>query len=196
MLAATGGVNTHRGAIWALGLLVTAAAQAPAACAPQQVASRAALIARTPDRHAPRRTGHKGERARRDYGVGGARGQAEAGFPHVIEVALPTLWQARAAGVAEDTARLDALLALMSLLDDTCVLSRGGPAALDAVQAGAARVLDAGGSTTSAGRRALARLDAELLALNVSPGGSADLLAAALFLDRLNNPAPAPDSRP
>ncbi|BAK77770.1 triphosphoribosyl-dephospho-CoA synthase MdcB [Pseudogulbenkiania sp. NH8B] len=196
MLAATGGVNTHRGAIWALGLLITAATQAPAACAPQQVASRAGRLANTPDRHAPRRTGHKGERARLDYGVGGARGQAEAGFPHVVEVALPALWRARAAGVAEDAARLDALLALMSLLDDTCVLARGGPAALDAVQAGAARVLDAGGSASPAGRRALMRLDAELLALNVSPGGSADLLAAALFLDRLNNAAPAPDGRP
>lgn len=196
MLRATGGVNTHRGAIWALGLLVTAAAQAPMACAPLQVARRAAVLANTPDRHAPHHTGHKGERARLDYGVGGARGQAEAGFPHVTEVALPALWQARAAGVAEDTARLDALLALMSLLDDTCVLARGGPAALDAVQAGAAWVLDAGGSATPAGRHALARLEAELLARHVSPGGCADLLAATLFLDRLNNAVPVPDGRP
>ncbi|ELW9444449.1 triphosphoribosyl-dephospho-CoA synthase, partial [Pluralibacter gergoviae] len=39
------------------------------------------------------------------------------------------------------------------------------------------------------GRDALARLDAQMLALNASPGGAADLLAAALFIDRVCQPA-------
>lgn len=184
MLQATGGVNTHRGAIWALGLLVTAAAMCPADRAPVRVASRAGALARLPDRHAPGATGHKGERACRAYGVGGARGQAQAGFPHVVHVALPTLRHSRAGGDAEDAARLNALLAVMAELDDTCVLSRGGPAALSCVQAGAQGVLASGGAGTRAGRAALHALERELIARNVSPGGAADLLAAALFLDR------------
>ena len=88
MLDATGGINTHRGAIWALGLLVTAAAQAPHALDAAAVANRAARLANIPDRFAPVSTGHKGERACNDYGVGGAKGQACAGFPHVIKIAL------------------------------------------------------------------------------------------------------------
>uniref|UniRef100_UPI001F566777 triphosphoribosyl-dephospho-CoA synthase n=3 Tax=unclassified Anaeromyxobacter TaxID=2620896 RepID=UPI001F566777 len=83
----------------------------------------------------------------------------------------------------EDDARLEALLAVMSTLDDTCLLHRGGPRALQVAQRGAAAALRAGGPGTAAGRAALLALDAELLALNVSPGGSADLLAAVLFLD-------------
>ncbi|EPL1359447.1 triphosphoribosyl-dephospho-CoA synthase, partial [Pseudomonas aeruginosa] len=43
----------------------------------------------------------------------------------------------------------------------------------------------AGGSASLAGRRRLCELDRRLLALNASPGGAADLLAACLFLDRL-----------
>ena len=184
MLQTTGGVNTHRGAIWALGLLVTAAAMCPADRASVRVASRAGALARLPDRHAPGFTGNKGERACHTYGVGGARGQAHAGFPHVVHVALPALRRARASGDAEDAARLNALLAVMAELDDTCVLSRGGAAALSCVQAGAQGVLASGGAGTRSGRTALHALERELIARNVSPGGAADLLAAALFLDR------------
>lgn len=182
MLAATGGVNTHRGAIWALGLLVTAAGAGT--CDAAQTARLAGELARLPDRFRPIATGHKGERACRDYGVSGARGQAEAAFPHVTGHALPQLRLARRRGDSETAARLNALMAIMRSLDDTCVLARGGPSALRDMQDGAAAVLAAGGAAALAGRRALHRLDARLLALGVSPGGAADLLAGALFLDR------------
>ncbi|VVD79848.1 2-(5''-triphosphoribosyl)-3'-dephosphocoenzyme-A synthase [Pandoraea eparura] len=193
MLAATGGVNTHRGAIWALGLLITAAAQAPNARSANAVARRAGTLARLPDRFAPCATGHKGERACLDYGVGGARGQAWAGFPHVTKVALPALRRARAAGMREDHARIDALLAVMATLDDTCVLARGGPDALQAMQAGAGAVRASGGLSTSDGRRQFRKLESDMLARHISPGGAADMLAAALFLDRL--PAKGSPSR-
>ncbi|MFK3737428.1 triphosphoribosyl-dephospho-CoA synthase [Massilia sp. TN1-12] len=185
MLAATGGVNTHRGAIWALGLLVTAAAGIEGAYDAAAVAARAGLLARIDDPDAPRRTGNKGERACRRHGVGGARGQARAGFPQVIQHALPALRGARARGDTEAQARVNALLAVMSTLDDTCLLARGGVPALQATQDGARRVLDAGGVATPVGRRLLAALEAQMAAQHVSPGGAADLLAAALLLDRL-----------
>ncbi|MGK5023292.1 triphosphoribosyl-dephospho-CoA synthase [Janthinobacterium sp. RB2R34] len=188
MMAATGGVNTHRGAIWALGLLVTAAAQLQErgdSLVPTAVAARAGALARLTDRSAPLDTGNKGQLACRQYQVGGARGQALAGFPHVLDVGLPALRAARARGDNDTTARLNALLAIVASLDDTCVLSRGGVAALLAVQAGAAAVLANGGAGTRPGTRALLALEAAMLDLNVSPGGAADLLAAALFLDSL-----------
>jgi triphosphoribosyl-dephospho-CoA synthase len=72
----------------------------------------------------------------------------------------------------------------MAVLSDTCVLWRSGPAGLAAVQQGARAVLAEGGSATLAGRRHLRGLDQQLLHLNASPGGAADLLAACLFLDK------------
>ena len=183
MLAATSGSNAHRGAIWVIGLLLAARTIGGAALTPREIARLAARIARHEDRFAPREDSH-GLRACRLYGARGARGQACAGFPHVVDIGLPALWSGRARGAEETCAQLDALMAIMSRLDDTCLLHRGGPSALHAAQSGAELVLAAGGSSREAGRRALLRLDAELLALDASPGGSADLLTACLFLDR------------
>lgn len=183
MLAATGGSNAHRGAIWVIGLLVAARAMSGAGATSSEVAARAGRIAAFPDRYAPPQDSH-GARVCRRYGVPGARGEARAGFPHVVNVGLPALWASRAGGADETCSRLDALMAIMASLDDTCLLHRGGRPALEAAQSGARAVLAAGGSSTASGRRALLRLDAELLARHASPGGCADLLAACLFLDR------------
>ncbi|MET0264794.1 MAG: triphosphoribosyl-dephospho-CoA synthase [Duganella sp.] len=191
MMAATGGVNTHRGAIWALGLLVTAAARCAVSGTtdPHSIANLAGVLARCTDPAAPASTGNKGETARRIWCVGGARGQAEAAFPHVTTVALPMLHAARARGDSDSAAQLNALLAIMASLDDTCLLARGGIDALTAAQAGAHAVLDAGGVASEAGRAAMRRLDADLLARRASPGGAADLLAATLLLDRIGSTA-------
>jgi triphosphoribosyl-dephospho-CoA synthase len=183
MLEATGGSNSHKGAIWALGLLISAAAMydedgARAAA----VAAKAKDIASFEDRAMPRLVSH-GDAVARLYGVAGARGEALCGFPHVMEVALPMLRHRRQHGATEQVARLDALLSVMSCLDDTCVLYRGGAMALAIAKEGAVAVEAAGGSGTPLGKRRLNQLERGLLNLNVSPGGSADLLAAALFLD-------------
>jgi len=89
----------------------------------------------------------------------------------------------RSAHAPESIAHLDALLAIMASLTDTCLLYRGGRTALKAAQQGAAAVIAAGGAGTSHGREHLLVLDNRLLELRVSPGGSADLLAGTLFLD-------------
>ncbi len=189
MMQATAGCNTHRGAIWTLGLLCAAASSlALAERTSSTICYRAAHIASLPDGSAPgpnsQQASH-GAAALARYGVRGARGEAAAGFPHVLRRALPVLRSTRATGGHEDSARLNALLAIMATLDDTCLLHRGGPLALHTAQRGAQRALQAGGAATTAGMRSLLDLDSELLALNSSPGGSADLLAAALFLDRI-----------
>ncbi|MET8138772.1 triphosphoribosyl-dephospho-CoA synthase [Sphaerisporangium sp. NPDC005288] len=197
MSRVTGGVNTHRGALWTLGLLVAATAVGTAT--DREAARVAARLASLPDRNVPAGAISHGERARRRYGASGARGQAVAAFPHVIDVALPRLRLAGAAGLRQDAARqdaarLDALLAVMSLLEDTCVLHRGGLDGLRVVRSGAGRVLAEGGAGTRRGRAALLELDERLTARRLSPGGSADLLAAALFLDIV--PWPSPDACP
>ncbi|WP_454807596.1 triphosphoribosyl-dephospho-CoA synthase [Paraburkholderia fungorum] len=186
MLNATGGSNAHRGAIWIVGLLVAGASMSSSATRlnARKVCTLAAQIACFPDRFAAPTDSH-GERARQRYQVGGARREAQDGFPHVIETGLPALHAARANGVAENAARIDALLSIMASLDDTCLLHRAGLPGLHAAQHGARRVLEAGGSSTPDGQGALVALEHALLSLNASPGGAADLLAATLFLDML-----------
>ncbi|WP_415845978.1 triphosphoribosyl-dephospho-CoA synthase [Stutzerimonas zhaodongensis] len=191
MLRVTAGVNTHRGAIWALGLLSAAAMLRPDA-APGQVAMTAATLARLSDPAAPHNPDSHGARVCRTYGVLGAREQAQHGFPAVLGHGLPQLLASRRAGAGEQNARLDALLAIMSDLTDTCVLHRAGLQGLGRMQQGARAVLDAGGAASLDGRRQLRELDRDMLALNASPGGAADLLAATLFLDRLTPAASAP----
>ncbi|EMZ8411134.1 triphosphoribosyl-dephospho-CoA synthase, partial [Pseudomonas aeruginosa] len=125
MLRTTEGVNTHRGAIWALGLLVAAAALEPRRTQAGEVAARAGRIALLDDPAAAIGDSH-GERVRRRYGVGGAREEARLCFPRAVRHGLPQLWRSREGGAGEQNARLDALLAIMSVLDDTCVLHRAG----------------------------------------------------------------------
>jgi triphosphoribosyl-dephospho-CoA synthase len=183
MLKATKGSNSHRGAIWILGLLVSAAAfEVNDEVEASQIAATAREIASFADRATPRLVSH-GDIVTKRYGAAGARGEALGGFPHVVEVGLPTLRSKRAKGATESVARLDTLLSIMSRLDDTCLLYRGGEKALVAAKAGAAAVEQAGGSGTASGRQKLSHLDHRLLELGVSPGGSGDLLAATLFLD-------------
>lgn len=184
MLRTTGGVNTHRGAIWALGLLTAAAALPGATPRAGGLAMRAAQLALLHDRYAPRQASNGSAVAQR-YGVGGAREQAQQAFPAVLHHGLPQLRASRLAGHGEQSARLDALLAIMTQLHDTCVLHRAGLPGLQAMHQGAQAVLDQGGSASLAGRRRLLALDQQLLALNASPGGAADLLAACLLIDRL-----------
>ena len=183
MYRVTQGSNTHKGAIWVLGLLVAAAARERGQNA-QEIAAAAGAIARLPDRMQPALLTH-GDIVRARYGAFGARGEAINDFPHVIEVGLPALQGKRAAGCSEQVCRLHALLSIMSRLNDTCVLYRGGVEALHAVKSGARAVLMAGGPGSTQGRKEIRKLESDLITRNVSPGGSADLLAATIFLDAI-----------
>ncbi|MCA1219840.1 triphosphoribosyl-dephospho-CoA synthase [Streptomyces sp. 8L] len=180
MLRATGGVNTHRGALWALGLLAAGLGATGTLQGAGEFAAAIAAIA-DPDPESSRPS--HGTRVRQGYGAPGARGEALAGFPHVLKVALPALRAGRGSGASEEAARLDALLAVMARMEDTCLLHRGGPRGLSAVRRMASAVLEVGGCGTPCGRERLAALDDYCLAHRLSAGGSGDTLAAALFLD-------------
>jgi triphosphoribosyl-dephospho-CoA synthase len=185
MFRATGGSNAHKGAIWVLGLLISAAAmQSDEKRTASEIAATARAIASFEDRAAPRLLSH-GDVVVKRYGASGARGEAVQGFPHVVDVGLPTLRRRRSSGATEDVARLDTLLSIMARLDDTCLLYRGGTDALITAKKNALAVERAGGVGTQVGSQHLTFLDRQLLDLKVSPGGSADLLAATIFLDAL-----------
>lgn len=187
MLTATGGVNTHRGAIWNLGLMVIATAglgqQQPRErpCA-NLITRRAGRLASIPDSftdHRPR----PGATARKRFRVGGAVSEAAAGFPHVL-AALRGMSSTE--GYTDlpptNTQKLRGLLTSMSSLDDTCVLHRGGQEGLEFVQSGALALLAVSTSEPATWATALKNFDHQLAERDLSAGGSADLLACALFL--------------
>jgi len=190
MLAATGGINTHRGAIFALGLLCAAAARTHARGEiPDDATLRRVLIAQwsaalMAAKHSDVPASH-GMRATYRYSVGGAREQARRAFPAVFDVALPALRAALARGCDERHARVSAFFALLAHLDDTNLLHRGGAEGLAFVRGRAREFKDAGDVHAS---DALARAEAihrEFVARRLSPGGSADLLAAAMFVHEI-----------
>src|SRR5580658_1303687 len=100
MYNVTLGSNTHKGAIWTLGLLVAAAARSEHQNA-TRIASIAGSIARLPLRALPALITH-GDVARMRYGAAGARGEAWNDFPHVIQYGLPLLSERRIAGCSEE----------------------------------------------------------------------------------------------
>ena len=185
MLRATSGVNTHRGAIFSLGLLVAAAARARAHSGTALVAEQVCL--RVKDWaddliQAPLNAGSPGQRARAQHRVAGVREQAAAGFPLLREVAVPVLRGALSAGLPREAALCHTLMQLVAQVDDLNLLHRGGTAGLAWAKAEASAFLHAGGAHSTDGRHRLARIDAGFIARRLSPGGSADLLACAWFL--------------
>ena len=188
MLEATGGANTHKGAIFSLGILACAAGVCYQAgdLNPERVCDAAAVIAAPAmgDFAAGELT-TKGLRLYARQGDPGIRGEAASGFASVRRWALPVLDSLSGAGVPENDLHLQVLLQLMAHVRDTNVLARGGEEGLAYVQATAREALAAGGAVVPGGKERLAALDREYIKRNLSPGGCADLLAIAVFLHRL-----------
>ncbi|MBD1379434.1 triphosphoribosyl-dephospho-CoA synthase [Bacillus sp. IB182487] len=179
MFAVTCGVNTHKGAIWSLGLLTSAISVGTGNYSVEEIVSTAGQLARFPDRQCPH-TVTNGSKVITKYGVNGAKGEAQQGFPHIMKISFPMLIHSRSIGITEEKARLNALLSLIAHLDDTCILHRGGPEALLFAKKQAAACLATNDYCL------LYMLDSEFISRNISPGGSADLLAATLFLNKIH----------
>ena len=188
MLAATGGVNTHRGAIFALGLLGAALARTSvcgddltddAVRSTLKNVWNAALEKPVP----PHASMSHGMQAAARYGAPGAHGEALAGFPSVFEVAIPALREAHRRGLDARRARLAAFFALLESVEDTNTLYRGGTAGLEYVHRSAREFLATGGVDAPDGIARAERIHRDFVVRGLSPGGCADLLASALFVD-------------
>lgn len=180
MLAATGGVNTHKGAIFTLGLLCAAAGRSESTAAEeiclQAVAMTKGITAADLTCTQAQTTG---EILFARYGITGIRGQAEAGFPALLHVGLPTLEAGLRQGLTLEEAGCAALLHLMCAITDTNLIARSDLATQQEVCEKIRRLLEVEPFPC---RDTLENLDAEFTAANLSPGGSADLLAATYFL--------------
>ncbi len=189
MLNATHGVNTHRGAVFAFGLLSAAIGRISAQGAPleqnricEQVARFCLNLVQQELACAIGSHSGRGMLHFLRYGLTGARGEAQSGFQTVRTLALPVLNQMNHAQRDMNLALLQTFIHLMAWNEDTNLVTRGGLEGLYFVQHQAQQLLWRGGVMAADGLTALCALDDELIARNLSPGGSADLLAVTWFL--------------
>ncbi|MDM0047843.1 triphosphoribosyl-dephospho-CoA synthase MdcB [Variovorax sp. J22R115] len=194
MLAATGGINTHRGAIFMLGLLCAAAGAAlreeGGALRPE--ALRGALRRHWGDALASRSQRAPtlpGGIAAQRLGLRSASQEAALAFPVLFDTALPALTAALARGLTPQQARLDTLFHTMAVLDDSNLAHRGGLAGLRYAQRTAQAFLDRGGVARPDGLQEAHAIAGEFVARRLSPGGAADTLAAACWLARVGGGA-------
>lgn len=120
-----------------------------------------------------------GERIFSSYGIQGARGEAAAGFPSAVLIGLPALKKWLAAGFSLNDAAAMALLTLISEVDDTNMVHRGGPELAKKSKEQAKHLLSA--VTNNSFKEILSSLDEQYIAMHLSPGGCADLLAVSLM---------------
>lgn len=189
MLRATGGINTHKGAIFTLGILAAAAGHLIAQglpTSPENLARAAASMSKEAlerERKQLVNACTHGE-ALMTKGLSGARAEAALGFPSVMNTGLPALVLALQKGESMDQAGAKALLSMMLVAQDTVLLRRAGAKNLGTIFARVGEVLEGG-----AQEKELLELDGEFSAHKLSPGGSADLLAACFFVHLLQNRA-------
>lgn len=186
MLAATGGVNTHKGAIFSVGLVCAAAGRLePSLWRRDDIllgectAMTAGLTERDFAGLTQENAKTAGQRLYLQHGISGVRGEAERGFPLVRLVGLPRLEAALEAGLSLNDAGCAALIALMAQNVDTNIIHRSGLETQRRVAAQAGAMLR---ETPYPDRRALKQFDRGLIEANISPGGSADLLALCYLL--------------
>jgi triphosphoribosyl-dephospho-CoA synthase len=186
MLVATKGVNTHRGAIFGLGLLCAAAGYRNVLGIRKSLGTLVSQRWGEDILSGPVPLRSHGAVALRRYGAGGARAEAALGFPSVYNVALPALHAARKlAPYNDEAARVHTCMTLIAVVTDTNLLHRGGSEGLRFAQASASAFIAVGGVGSPGWQQRAADIHHAFVARNLSPGGSADLLAMGLFVDQL-----------
>lgn len=221
MYHATDGVNTHKGMIFTMGIVLAATGMLyaqPGLSTESILRETQRMTARSLAedfqqmlKHPPRT---HGEKLFQTSGERGIRGQAMEGFPILRDTAIP--WLQSFQHLQEDTALQDAfsrqaslrqdllrddghmhaehfenavhvstLIAIMSVLNDTNVLTRSSYSELCWLQRESSAILSKGAMFTEEGVHAIEALNVRCIEKNISPGGSADILAVAILLERL-----------
>lgn len=182
MLTATGGVNTHKGAIFTMGLLcgATGRLEEEDRSDPEKLLSQCAAMCQGLTGEMKDSTAQTaGQRLYAAYGITGVRGQAEAGYPAVLHTGLPVLEEGLALGYSLERAGCAALLAMLTAAVDTNLISRSDRETAKGVSREVALLL---AKNRYPDLDTLQALDSMFISQNLSIGGTADLLAACYFL--------------
>lgn len=186
MRRATGGVNTHKGAIFSMGILCGALGRLereswrnPETVLAECAAMTKGLVSKDYVNLTPETVKTAGQKLYLQYGITGVRGQAEAGFPAVLNVGLPKLEAALAAGKSINEAGCAALLAMLANTVDTNMIHRGGYELAKETAEEISAFLE---KEPFPSKETIETLNEEFVQKNLSPGGTADLLTMVYML--------------
>lgn len=190
MFVATHGINTHKGAIFSLGILVTAIAyisrQGVASLQQLQQVVQGMLqgiVTQDLNHSFGKRVLTAGEKQYQAYQLTGVRGEAAAGFPTVMAIALPFLQQASG---TTNQKLLDTLMVIADNINDTNLIKRAGTIAIiPELKQWISHYFELGGSVTPEGLSYLYTLDEHFMTRNLSIGGAADNLILTTFLAKM-----------
>lgn len=197
MFSATGGINTQKGLIFALGNICAAAGRLAGRGEDLTVKNITATVSlmvsgiveeelkKLPDEKkgfSENKPLTAGQKLFLRYGVTGIRGEVEMGFPTVIKYGLPVFSGLLNEGVTLNDAMVNTLLHIMTVSEDTNVLWRAGRQGISHMRKQAEKAIKLGGMKTREGIEAIRKMDREFIQKNISPGGSADLLAVTVML--------------
>ncbi len=193
MFRATSGINTHKGMIFTLGLICGAVgwlyhkeSQYDSVRIRQVIQTCCAELVNDELINSKKVPATAGERLFRECGITGIRGEAVAGYPTIFNFGLPIYESAIAQGQSEEQAMFKTLLNLMAHNNDSNLVNRGGLEGLKFVQYQAKFFLSVYYLDDECFEQQMRVFDQELIDLNLSPGGSADLLAATWLLAQIN----------
>lgn len=176
MLKATGGVNTHKGALFCIGLSVAAASYLASTTGSVEAYSFKELVSRAAS-EIPSARGTHGAEVKRSFKAVGALENARAAYPELF-----TDWLPYYRSLEGDPFRCHkTLLHIMTTLDDTNILHRRGAEGLAHAEAEAARLLE------DFSESGLSSLNKDFIRENISPGGSADMLSLTIFIESIIN---------
>lgn len=192
MFRATNKVNTHKGIVFSLGILTAAAVKV----SEQEELTTARII-----EYCKRMTGGltlelshddggpdtHGKKTFKSYGTLGIRGEVEKGFPTVVKFGLDALKKTYYTLECKNDLFLQVLFTLMSVCEDSNILSRHDPETLEEVQVVAKNFIESGGMNQKDVHKKIKELDDVFIKRHISPGGSADLLAVTIFFGLIEN---------
>lgn len=193
MFKATGGVNTHKGALFSIGLAAVALAgesfcritQAEG-CGTmayndvnskqiQSLSNSIASLARL----FPDTNGTHGSKAKANNILKGALDNAREGYTQLFKAWLPFYIDRIAEG--DNYALHKTLLRIMCDLDDTNIVYRTSMETMQEVKTEARQMLDTSRNIVNF-EAALQAMNTDYIHRNISPGGSADMLSLVVFL--------------
>ena len=190
MFEVTNNINTHKGLIFSLGILVASTVylinnkksqKAEDICIMASLMCSGIVNKELENSTSVKTTG---EKLYKSKGIKGIRGEAESGFPSVINVSLPFLRESQ--GSWNDRL-INTLLQLMIIVEDSNIVGRKNIKTLKLIQNQTKEVMITGGATDDRGMEILKQMDMNFIENNISPGGSADLLAVTIFLYKIES---------
>ena len=175
MLAATDGINTHRGALFSMGLAVVAACHILATGCSSNFLDQWSKIVTSIASQMPGSDNSHGNSVKAQHNVAGALDIARTGYSEMVNKWLKYYCD----NCNDEHIKHKTLLLIMCSLDDTNVIHRAGFEMAQQVKQEAAHLLE------NFSIEGLEQMNQSFIARNISPGGAADMLSLTLFLSTL-----------